>query len=181
MWHEDCGFGFHSMRELDYPEKHYLSSALGWLELGDPIEAKSEADRISCVNGFHPEVFLVRWRIQARLGKWEAALDLARIFTTISPDRATGWLCLSYSLFKLNRPMEAYFQLLHRINSFPKVSAIPYFLACYSWQMGDHKRAGQWLTTYKELGGGKNIKSAIFDYTEFLLCSTSASSRQAAS
>ena len=169
------------MRQLDYPEKHYLSFALGWLDLGNPIEAKLEADKVSWVNRFHPEVFFVRWRIHARLEKWETARDMARVFTKVSPSGPTGWLCLSYSLFKLDRPLEAYLQLLHRREAFPNISAIPYFLACYSWKMGDPKRAGKWLTMYKELGGQKNVKSAVFEYTEFLLCSVASSSSEVAS
>ena len=43
------------------------------------------------------------------------AFTLSRIFTRIFPDRPTGWLCLSYSLYKLNRPLEAFLQLLHNL------------------------------------------------------------------
>jgi tetratricopeptide (TPR) repeat protein len=157
------------MRELPYPEKHHLNAALGWLDLGSPVEAKAEADRISWVNRFHPQVFVVRWRIHSHLGNWEAARDLARIFTSLAPDRADGWLCLSYSLYKLNRPLEAFLQLLHRAEAFPRVSAVPYFLACFAWELGDHKGAGKWLAKSKALGGAKILKSAFADHTELFL------------
>ncbi|HYT59584.1 MAG TPA: hypothetical protein VEL06_05405, partial [Haliangiales bacterium] len=139
------------MKELDYPERHYLNAALGWLELGNPAEAKAETDQISWLNRFHPEVFIVRWRIHSNLGRWETARDLAHIFSRVCPDRPSGWLCLSYSLYKLKRPVEAYLQLVHRAETFPQVSAIPYFLACYSWELGDHKGAGKWLAKWKAL------------------------------
>ena len=115
------------MRKLDYPERHYLNFALGWLEFGNPIEAKAAADNISRLNSLHPEVFLVRWRIHVRLGNWEEARDLARTFARVFPNRPSGWLCLSYSLYKLKRPLEAYLQLLHQTAVFPSVSAIPYY------------------------------------------------------
>ena len=157
------------MRELEYPEKHHLNAALGWLDLGCPDEAKAEADHISWLNHFHPHVFIVRWRIHSRLEKWETARDQARIFTKVFPDRPTGWLCLSYSLYKLKRPLEAFLQLLDRAEKFPKVSAIPYFLACYSWELGDHTGAGKWLAKCKADGSAKNIISKVFNHTELLL------------
>ena len=157
------------MQDLDYPERHHLNAAVGWLELGDLAEAKAEADRVSWMNRFHPEVFIVRWCIHSRLGKWEAARDLARIFTRIFPERPTGWLCLSYSLYKLNRPLEAFLQLLHRTETFPQVCAIPYFLACYAWKMGDYRGAGKWIARFKALGGGKKTKSGVLDHTTLLL------------
>jgi len=169
------------MRELDYPEQHHLNFAQGWLEFGNPAEAKAAADQISWLNRFHPEVFIVRWRIHARLGNWGTARELARIFTRIFPDRPTGWLCLSYSLYKLNRPLEAYLQLLHRTEVFPRVSAIPYFLACYAWRLGDYRGAGKWLVKFKALGGGRKIKSGMLDHTALLLSCEKASSLPAAS
>ena len=158
-----------SVRQLDYPEKHYLDSARGWLELGNPIEAKIEADKIPWVNGDHPEVFLVRWRICAWLGNWNAAHDLARIFTSISPDRPTGWLCLAYSLFKLKRPLEAFLQLLHQADVFPQVSAIPYFLGCCCLEMGDASEAEKWLAKAKALNGKKGNDASIAYYANMIL------------
>ncbi|PYM12640.1 MAG: hypothetical protein DME18_10915 [Verrucomicrobia bacterium] len=169
------------MQELGYPERHHLNAAVGWLKLGDLAEAKAEADQVSWLNRFHPEVFIVRWCIHSRVGKWEAARDLARIFTRLFPDRPTGWLCLSYSLYKLNRPLEAYLQLLHRIAAFPRVCAIPYFLACYAWKLGDFRGAGRWIAKFKSLGGGRKIKSGVLDHTELLLSCEKASSLPVAS
>jgi tetratricopeptide (TPR) repeat protein len=140
------------VRQLEYPEKHCLNSACGWLELGNPLEAKAEADKIPWLNRSDPEVFVLRWRIYAWLSKWEAAHDLARRFTKVAPDRPTGWLCLSYSLFKLKRPLEAFLQLLHQAKAFPQVGAISYFLGCCCLEMGDHKGAEEWLAKAKALG-----------------------------
>jgi tetratricopeptide (TPR) repeat protein len=152
-----------SMRRLDYPAKHCLDSACGWLELGNPFEAKAEADQIPWFNRANPEVFVVRWRIYAWLGDWEEAHSLARMFTQLAPDRPTGWLCLSYSLFKLKRPLEAFLQLLHQVEAFPQVSAIPYFLGCCCLEMGDRKGAEDWLAKAKALGVKNEIGPGPFD------------------
>ncbi len=151
------------MRRLDYPEKHCLNSACGWLELGNPLEAKAEADKIPWLNHPNPEVFVLRWRIHAWLGKWEAAYHLARMFTKVAPDRPTGWLCLSYSLFKLKRPLEAFLHLLHQAKAFPQVGAISYFLGCCCLEMGDRKAAEAWLAKAKALGVKKEIGPGLFD------------------
>ena len=153
------------MRQLDYPEKHCLNSACGWLELGNPLEAKAEADKIPWFNRADPEVFVLRWRIYAWLGKWEAALNLARTFTKVAPDRPTGWLCLSYSLFKLKRPLEAFLHLLHQAKAFPQVGAISYLLGCCCLEMGDRKGAEDWLAKAKALGIKNEIGPGLFDYS----------------
>ena len=154
------------MQYLDYPEKHCLNSACGWLELGNPLEAKAEADKIPLLNRADPEVFLLRWRIYAWLSKWEAAHDLARNFTVVAPDRPTGWLCLSYSLFKLKRPLEAFLHLLHQAKAFPQVGAIAYFLGCCCLEMGNRKGAEEWLAKARALGVKTEIGSGLFNRAE---------------
>jgi hypothetical protein len=86
------------------------------------------------------------------------------MFTKAAPDRPTGWLCLSYSLFKLKRPLEAFLHLLHQAKVFPQVSAISYFLGCCCLEMGDRKGAEDWLAKAKALGGKKDIEPGLFDY-----------------
>jgi hypothetical protein len=157
------------MRDLEYPDRHYVNAALGWLELGKLAEAKAEADQVSWLNRVHPEVFQVRWRIHAALENWEAAHDLGFLFARVFPQRPTGWLCLTYSLYRLQRPMEAFLILLHHVDFFPNVRAIPYFLACYCWEMGELKEAGKWLIRFRAIGRQQKIKSGPLDHSQLLM------------
>jgi hypothetical protein len=75
---------------------------------------------------------------------------------------------LSYSLFKLKRPLEAFLQLLRQAKAFPNISAIPYFLGCYSWELGDYRGAGKWLGKFKTVSGGKEVKPGPFEHTELV-------------
>ena len=140
------------MKALDYPAKHNLNAAAGWLDLGNPEEAKAEVDRIPLSKRFHPDVFVMRWRIYARAEDWAAAHKLARIFAKRWPDRPAGWLCHAYSLHKMNRTLEAFMCLLPQARVFPTVSAIPFLLACFCRQMGNTKEADLWLGRSAELG-----------------------------
>jgi hypothetical protein len=159
------------MKQLDYPDRHFLNSAAGWLDLGCPREAAAEVDRISVFGRFHPEAMVVRWRIHAHEGQWQRAGDLARIFTKVAPSQASGWICLAYSLFRLKRPLEAWLQLMPQTRVFPKVSAIPYMLACFASQMGHAKEAERWFAKSGELGGPTRILDGDLDSEALALLS----------
>jgi len=81
------------VKVLRFPVRRYLNCAIGWLE------AKPEMDRIIRLNRFHPEVFVVPWQLQGRIGNHEAARDLARPSTDMFRDRPSGWLVLSYNFY----------------------------------------------------------------------------------
>ena len=128
------------------------------------MEAQTEADKISSLDPVNPDVFVLRWRIRAWLGKWEEAHHLAREFIQGVPNRPTGWLCLAYSLFKLRRPLEAYLHLLDQAKVFPQASAIAYFLGCCCVEMGDRRRAKGWLAKARALAAKEGNQTPLFDF-----------------
>ena len=51
------------MQKLEPPDTYYLSAAVGWLELGNPGEARAELVQISSRQQEHPDVLEVRWAL----------------------------------------------------------------------------------------------------------------------
>jgi hypothetical protein len=150
------------VRELDYPDRHFLSAALGWLDLGCTAEALAELGHLTVCARFHPEAMVVRWRIHARGDQWQRACDLAKILTKVAPNQASGWVCLAYSLFRMKRALEAWIQLVPQARAFPKVSAIPFLLACFASKLGHARESQKWLAKSGELGGPTKIPEGNF-------------------
>lgn len=133
------------MREIGFPDRHYIQAAEGWLELGDSAEAARELRHVSRDAESHPDVLELRWRLAAMACDWHEALDLARAVTRAAPDRASGWIHKSYSLHELKRTQEAQELLIPLAKTFPNNSTIAYNLACYACQLGALAEARDWI------------------------------------
>ena len=118
---------------------------MGWVELGNHLEANAELERIEAVNRAHPDVLQVRWRVYALVGKWEACLDLAKAIARIAPERAFGWLHISHALRKLDRIQEALDNMVDALGRFPPNATMPFYAACYCAQLGKIAEARAWL------------------------------------
>lgn len=165
------------MHPLDYPDRHFVRAAEGWLELGDSAEAARELRLVSREGAGHPDVLELHWRLHALKGQWDDALSVAEEVTTAAPDRASGWIHRSYCLHELKRTREAWDLLLDKVRVFPKESIIPYNLACYACQMGEFTAAKEWLRKAAKLRSRDEIRSmalgdpdldAIRDFVETL-------------
>lgn len=51
------------------PNTHYLQAAVGWIELGNYLEANEELERITPQVRAHPDVLTARWQIYAHAKK----------------------------------------------------------------------------------------------------------------
>jgi predicted Zn-dependent protease len=143
--------------KIEPPDLHFLNAAEGWLELGNPVEARSELARISPATRQHTSVLELEWQISAGEKAWEAALVTARAIIRAAPHRAVGWINQSYTLHELKRTREALKLLLPMAGKFAKVSTIPYNLACYACQLGDLEEAQEWLDKAITVGGKREI------------------------
>src|ERR1022692_4173560 len=87
-----------AMQKLEPPDTHYFLAAIGWMELGNVVEARAELAQVSVAQQEHPDVLEVRWSIAAKQEHWEEALEAARALLHCAPKRSSGWLHQAYAL-----------------------------------------------------------------------------------
>jgi tetratricopeptide (TPR) repeat protein len=146
---------------LEPPDIHYLSGAVGWMELGNYPEAKAELAKVNPALAEHPDVLEVRWLILAAEQDWHAALQVARTLLKRDPDRPFAWLHQAYALRRVpDGGLQAAWDALHPVaDRFPKEPTIPYNLSCYACQMGQLEEARKWLQRACTIGNRTTIKS----------------------
>jgi tetratricopeptide (TPR) repeat protein len=156
------------MQPLEPPDSHFLSAAVGWLELGNRIEAEAELNRISVEHQCHPDVLEVRWIILAEAKRWEAALGTARTLLKAAPHRSSGWLHHAYALRRTTADglKQAWDALLPAYDKFPKEPTIAYNLSCYACQMGQLDEARLWFRRALKAGNKEMIRKMALEDTD---------------
>ena len=162
------------MIDIPPPDSLHLSSATGWLQLGDPNEALADLAKVSAEHRGHHEVLHLEWHIHARNKDWERCAEIGSVMAKRHPDDPAGWINQANALFYLKRGREA-FNLLESMRGqfpqnepirsrFPKNEAIPYNLSCYACQFGDLMLALDWFQAAEEVGDpGKIREVALMD------------------
>ena len=151
------------MDDLGFPDRHHLSAAEGWLELGDAAEVERELAKLGPQAAGHPSVLEVEWRLHSSRLAWKKALSTAQRLIEAAPDLPSGWIHQSSSLHELRRTDEAFRLLREVVFQFPQESVIPYNLACYACQMGELDAARRWLDRAVEIGGKAAIRKMALD------------------
>jgi tetratricopeptide (TPR) repeat protein len=153
------------MQPLEAPDIHHLSAAVGWLELGNLVEAEEDLNRISAMHQCHPDVLEVRWIILAQTHRWEAALGIARTLLKLAPNRSSAWLHQAYALRRAakNGLKLAWDALLPAYEKFPREATIPYNLSCYACQLDQLEEARLWLQRALQIGNKDQIKRMALD------------------
>ncbi len=146
------------MSKLQPPDAHHLIAAIGWLELGNHVEAGEEIAKIAPAFITHPDVLEVRWAVCAAGQSWEAALLVAEILVDKAPERYSGWIHRAYAVRRVKEGglQKAWDALRPAFEKFPKTSIIPYNLACYAAQLGRPEEAWEWL--HKAMAADGNTK-----------------------
>jgi predicted Zn-dependent protease len=156
----------YAMQKLEPPDTHYLFAAIGWLELGNPGEARAELAQVRPAQQEHPDVLEVRWSLSAEQGHWEEALQAAQALMRRAPKRSSGWLHQAYALRRVpdGSIQKAWEALLPAVAKFPKEPTIPFNLSCYACQMRQLDAARDWLQRAVAIGGKEKIhKMALQD------------------
>ncbi len=148
-----------TMNGLEPPDKHYLLAALGWLELGNVEEARTELERLAPDYRAHPDALEVRWGIQAQMKDWDQAVQTARDLVRVAPDRSSGWLHLAYATRRVSSGglLAAWEILEPAAEKFPTEPTVAYNLACYACQLKRLEEARNWLRRAFRLGEKKAL------------------------
>ena len=143
-------------------------AAVGWLELGNPAEAKAELAQISKARQEHPDVLEVHWLISAEERNWQEGLQVAQSLLRRAPDRLSGWLHRAYALRRVPEGglRKAWEALLPAASKFPKEPTIPFNLSCYACQMLRLDDARDWLNRAVAVAGKKKIKEMALNDTD---------------
>jgi tetratricopeptide (TPR) repeat protein len=153
-----------SVLPLPPPDRFHLSSALGWLGLGNAVEAEAELNAIAPEHLDRLDVLAVKWDVFARLKRWPECLEIADRLVKQWPCEPTGWIDRSYALHELDRTREAHDNLVSVAGRFEKVWTIPYNIACYACQLGDRDEARKWLRkAFAVEDKGRLLKVAMED------------------
>jgi hypothetical protein len=146
---------------LGPPDTHHVRAAIGWLELGNHVEAGNEIARVQPKFLNHPDVLEVRWAVCSAGQSWDAALAVAELLVTVTPECATGWIYRAYALRRVKQGglHLAWAALRPAHDKFPKEQVISYNLACYAAQFGQLDEAWEWLhKAMKEAGDIQPLK-----------------------
>ncbi len=146
------------MEELEPPDTHHLSAALGWMELGNCTEARADLAKVSAALALHPAVLEVSWTVYAAEKDWAKALETAERLVQCAADHASGWLHRAYAMRRApgGGLQAAWDALIPAVDRFPKEPTIPYNLACYACQLEKLDEARRWFQ--RALGVGEKAK-----------------------
>ena len=147
------------MLNLEPPDTFSLSAALGWLGLGNAVEALAELEGVSPANRSHPAVLEVRWAIQAEMKQWNLALETAEELVRVLPGKVGGWLHRAYALRRApgGGLAQAWDALLTAAKKFPKQPLVAFNLACYACQLHRMDDARHWLNRAMEISDKAEI------------------------
>jgi hypothetical protein len=159
------------MRPMSMPlpsDRHILSAALGWIELGNPGEARLELRRLSPAARASPDALEVEWVLCAGEEDWVGALRVAEELVRADPERSSGWLHRAYALRRVPEGgLQAAWDALAPAHArFQTEPTIPYNLACYACQLGRMDEARVWVRRAFELGGIESIKRMALHDTD---------------
>lgn len=148
------------MKKLEPPDTHCFLAAVGWMELGNLAEARTELAQVSTAQQEHPDVLELRWSISAAEKRWEEALQVAEALVRRAPRRSSGWLHQAYALRRVpsGSIQKAWEALLPAFDKFPKEPTVPFNLSCYACQLRQLDVALDWLNRAVAIGGKEKIK-----------------------
>jgi predicted Zn-dependent protease len=134
-----------NLNPIGLPDLHHYRAAQGWLELGNPDEAKAELEQIAPETRLHPDVLEVQWHIYFKENQLPACVEIGSTLVKVAPDRSDSWIHYSYALHCLGRTKDALDILVPVAHRFYSVWQVPYNLSCYCSTIGLFDDARGWF------------------------------------
>ena len=151
---------------LEPPDRHHLSAAIGWLELGNWQEANAELENIAPALRSHLSVLIVKFEVCSKAGgKWDVANEIARQLLQNSPEEAQFWIWHAYATRRMpGGGIPQAREILGKAQQLiPTDRLIPYNLGCYECQLGHLEAAWTWLEKAFSLGDASAFKSMALE------------------
>jgi len=149
------------MKPLQPPDSHFVSAAIGWLELGQGHEAAAELEEVSPALARHPLVLQLWYQIHAKASRWDLASETAAVLARATPEDPQAWTNLAYAIRrKPGGGLPPAKEILAAARQrFPSEVLIAYNLACYECQLGNLPQARDLLRAAFKLGDETALKS----------------------
>jgi predicted Zn-dependent protease len=115
---------------------HAVRAAFGWLNLGNPTEARAELTTLPASLAGHRDVLACRLAIATHEHTWTEARDGAEQLVMLEPSESQWVISLAYATRRCQSLDAAEAILRAARPRFPEEAILPYNLACYAAQLG---------------------------------------------
>ena len=127
------------------PFERHIQAAVGYHELGLPLEALDELAQLGSEAATRTEVLTVRVVVLQTVGMWDQMETVSRTLCERHPDEGQWPISLAYAVRRAHSLPEALIVLEAAVERFPDEAIIHFNLACYHAQLGNLETARQHL------------------------------------
>ena len=126
---------------LAHEHRRHLLAAEGYVELGMPLEANAELERIDSDARHIPPVLVIRLQIYQALANWKLMQAVASELAKNDPDEVQWAVSWAYATRRAESIDAARRILLHAMERHPGAAILHFNLGCYECQLGDSEEA----------------------------------------
>lgn len=126
-------------------DRRHLTAAVGYVELGMPLDANEELENINSEARHVPEVLMVRLEIYSTFERWDLMQVVASNLAKRDPDNPQWAISWAYATRRADSIDTAKLILEHALERHPQVALLHFNLACYECQLGNLEKAKQRL------------------------------------
>ncbi len=149
------------IKMLPREEAIILEWTAEYLKAGNPQAATSKLEKVSPAFRNHPDVLEMQYKIYQHEKRWRAALDTARKYSQVAPEKVNGWITQAACMHEMEMTEPALDTLIPLVTMFPNEHLIPYDIARYSSRLGRLEEAHQWLNRAFNIGGKAKVLKKV--------------------